>query len=113
MESVALTKLDVLDEMPEIKLCVAYLHKGKRIEELPLNLDHCEPVYEELPGWECPTKGIRDFGELPPQAKAYLDRISNYIGAKICWVFTGPKREDVIEMGYQLSGAVFRYQGNH
>lgn len=96
---VALTKLDVLDEMPEIKLCIAYLHNGKRIEEFPPNLERCEPVYEGLPGWENPTKEIREFGKLPPQAKAYIDKISTYVGVKMAWVFTGPQRGNVVEMG--------------
>ncbi len=99
VDKVALTKLDVLDRASEIKFCVAYLYQGERIEGFPLNLDHCEPVYERLPGWERPTKGIREFGQLPPQAKVYLDRISSYIGVEISWVFTGPGREDVIEVG--------------
>lgn len=99
VERVALTKLDVLDRTPRVKLCVAYLYKGERIEDFPLSLEGCEPIYEELPGWESPTRGVRDLGKLPQEARAYIERIANYIGVKICWAFTGPKREDMIEMG--------------
>jgi len=99
VQRVALTKLDVLDRVPRIKLCVAYLYKGEKIEDFPLSLDHCEPVYEEFPGWENPTKGIRDFGKLPQKASDYIKRIVDYIGVKICWAFTGPKREDRVEIG--------------
>ena len=78
---------------------MAYQYKGERIEDFPLSLEGCEPIYEELPGWESPTRGIRDLGKLPQEARAYIERIANYIEAKICWAFTGPKREDMIEMG--------------
>ena len=98
-DSLALTKLDVLDGQAEIKVCVAYNHRGDRIEEMPADLgvlEACEPVYETLHGWDTPTAGLRDFAMLPDAARRYVDRLSELCGAEIGIVSTGADRTETI-----------------
>jgi adenylosuccinate synthase len=98
-DSLAITKLDVLDELPEVKLCTGYRHEGQLLEELPSDLsvlEACEPVYESLAGWDRPTAGVRDFPSLPPNAQRYLERLSDLVGAEIGIVSTGPDRRDTV-----------------
>jgi adenylosuccinate synthase len=98
-DSLAITKLDVLDELPEVKLCTGYRHEGQLLEELPSDLsvlEACEPVYETLAGWDKPTAGVRDFASLPPNAQRYLERLSDLVGAEIGIVSTGPDRRDTV-----------------
>src|SRR5262249_23251265 len=80
------TKLDVLDELAEIPVCVGYKINGKKTDEIPAQVsgyDKIEPVYRKLPGWRKSTEGIRDYGKLPKQARAYLSFIEKEAGAKI------------------------------
>ena len=98
-DSLALTKLDVLDDLPEIKVCASYRHEGKTVEEFPGDLsvlEACEPVYETLPGWKEPTGAARVFGDLPKAAQAYVDRLSELSRCEIGIVSTGPDRADTI-----------------
>jgi adenylosuccinate synthase len=98
-DSLALTKLDVLDHLAEIKVCVAYRHQGETLQEMPADLavlEACEPVYETLPGWSQSTVGSREFGRLPPAAQRYVDRLSELVGGEVGIVSTGPEREDTI-----------------
>jgi adenylosuccinate synthase len=98
-DSLALTKLDVLDHLAEIKVCVAYRHQGETLQEMPADLavlEACEPVYETLPGWSQSTAGSREFGRLPPAAQRYVDRLSELVGGEVGIVSTGPEREDTI-----------------
>jgi adenylosuccinate synthase len=98
-DSLALTKLDVLDLLPEIKVCAAYRYEGRTLEEFPADLsvaEACEPVYETLPGWNEPTGGARDFGDLPAAARRYVERLSDLAGCEIGIVSTGPDRADTI-----------------
>jgi adenylosuccinate synthase len=98
-ECLALIKLDVLDELPEIKVCTGYRVGGETIEEFPSDLsviEACEPVYETLPGWGAPTAGVRDFNRLPPAAQRYVDRLAELVGCEIGILSTGPDREDTI-----------------
>jgi adenylosuccinate synthase len=95
LDSIALTKLDVLDPLAEIKVCVAYSYRGERIEEFPADLavlEACEPVYETLPGWSGSSEGVRDFGALPQNAQAYVERLSRLVGCEVAIVSTGPDR---------------------
>jgi adenylosuccinate synthase len=97
--SVALTKLDVLDALDEIKVCVGYNLNGKKCESLPAvsqDLRRVEPVYETLPGWKSETLGITDLRELPPKAREYINFLSNQIGVEIGLVSTGPERSQTI-----------------
>lgn len=97
--SVALTKLDVLDALDEIKVCVGYNLNGKKCESLPSvsqDLRRVEPVYETLPGWKSSTLGITDLTELPRAAREYVNFLSNQIGVQIGLVSTGPERTQTI-----------------
>jgi adenylosuccinate synthase len=94
-----ITKLDVLDTLPEIKVCVGYRLDGEDIDILPLDADDivaCEPVYETFAGWSESTFGITQWDRLPSNARAYLKRIEQLIGAPIDMVSTGPDREHTI-----------------
>ena len=96
VEHLALTKLDILDKLSEIKLCVGYRYKGEIIDTSPVNLDEIEPVYETLKGWQSPTDNIKSFDELPNLAKAYIQRIEELTGCFIKLVSLGPKRDQLI-----------------
>jgi adenylosuccinate synthase len=99
LAGLCLTKLDVLDGLAEIKICTAYRLDGKVLDTPPLLMDRfgdCEPVYETLPGWKAPTAGVTSFGALPPEAKAYLQRIEQLAGVPIDIVSTGADRDAVI-----------------
>ena len=97
--SVALTKLDVLDALDEIKVCVGYNLNGKKCDSLPAvsqDLRRVEPVYETLPGWKSSTLGVTDLRDLPPHAREYINFLSNHIGVEIGLVSTGPERSQTI-----------------
>lgn len=91
----ALMKLDVLDGFEKIKICKAYKQNGKIIDYFPSNLDNIEPVYEELNGWDS-IKGISSFDKLPPNAKAYIEKIEELTGVRIGFISTSPERKDTI-----------------
>ena len=97
--SVALTKLDVLDALEEIKVCVGYKLDGKLCESLPAvsqDLRRIEPVYETLPGWQSSTVGTTELSSLPANARRYVDFLSEKIGVEIGLVSTGPERSQTI-----------------
>ena len=97
--SLALTKLDVLDALDEIKVCVGYKLHGEIIETFPSvsqDLDQIEPIYETLEGWKSETLGITNLAELPVKAREYVDFLSNSIGVEIGLVSTGPERDQTI-----------------
>src|SRR5216110_598509 len=97
--SVALTKLDVLDALDEIKVCIGYRLDGRELESLPavsLDLRRVEPVYETLPGWKSSTLGVTELDDLPKAARAYVDFLSDKIGVEIGLVSTGPERTQTI-----------------
>jgi adenylosuccinate synthase len=99
VDGLCITKLDVLDGMPTIRICVAYSVGGKRLDLLPSGAEAvaaCEPIYEELPGWTQSTFGVKGFDALPVNARAYLDRIEKLTGVPIAMVSTGPEREETI-----------------
>ena len=101
INGLAITKLDVLDGLPSIKVCIAYEYRGKRRELAPLDAagwDECKPVYLEFPGWEESTCGIRDFSKLPPAARAYLRSVEELAGTHIALVATGADRDDTIAL---------------
>jgi adenylosuccinate synthase len=98
-DSIALTRLDILDEMETIKVCVAYTIDGKRAEYPPADpavLATCEPVYEELPGWQTSICEIADFEELPPEAAQFVERIEQIVGVRADVVGVGPARSQSI-----------------
>ncbi len=106
-DSLVLTKLDVLDELDEVKVCVAYKLDGKIIEEMPATssaLDRVEPVYEALPGWKSPTRSITSIRQLPQRAKDYLNFLEEQTGVEIGSISTGPERnETAIQVGSKLA----------
>ena len=98
-DSLALTKLDVLDELDEIKICTSYEIEGERIDTFPAvsqDLRRLKPVYETLPGWRTETLGITNFNELPEKAKQYVEFLSRSIGVEIGLISTGPERDQTI-----------------
>jgi adenylosuccinate synthase len=98
-DCLALTKLDVLDLLAEIKICTGYRAGDEVLNDFPADitvLESCEPVYETLPGWGVSTVGARDFKDLPKEAQAYVDRLSDLCGADIGIVSTGPDRDDTL-----------------
>ena len=99
MTGTCITKLDVLDGLPEIRLCTGYRVRGQPVQLLPTGADavaECEPVYETLAGWTESTVGVKSFEALPPNARAYLERIEALTGVPIAMVSTGPDRSETI-----------------
>ncbi len=99
INGIALTKLDVLDELDEIQMCVKYEIAGKQIDYLPAAVDEqlkVKPIYKTFPGWKKSTKGIRNLKDLPDNAKKYIHAVEDFVGAKISSVSTSPEREDTI-----------------
>ncbi len=99
ISGVCITKLDVLDGLPEIKICVGYELHGQRTDILPLDADDivaCQPIYEHFAGWTEPTVGLTQWDQLPLNARRYLERIQQCMDAPIDMVSTGPDREQTI-----------------
>ena len=99
LSGLCITKLDVLDGLKEINICVGYRINDSVIELSPSGADAlslCEPMYEELPGWTESTAGVTLWDELPQNAKDYLRRIEDVVGVPIDIVSTGPDREETI-----------------
>ena len=99
IDGIALTKLDVLDELDEIKICVAYEINGKKIDYLPAAVDDqlkVKPIYKTYDGWRSSTVGIKNFDELPKNAKIYIQDLEKFIETKISSISTSPEREDTI-----------------
>jgi len=99
IDGIALTKLDVLDELDEIKMCILYELNGKKIDYLPAAVEDqlkINPIYETFPGWKTSTNGIKNLNELPENAKKYVFAIEDFIGSKISSISTSPEREDTI-----------------
>ena len=97
----AITRLDILDTLPRLKICVGYRLDGKAIDYFPSSitaLDRCQPVYEELPGWQVPTTHIRQYEKLPPKARQYLARLAELAGCPINLVCVDPEREQTIQV---------------
>jgi adenylosuccinate synthase len=99
IDEVAITKIDVLDELEKIKICVAYEYKGKTYTNIPGDpgfLEKCVPVYEEHPGWKKDTSGVTAYEDLPRNAINYLKRVSELIGTKITLVSVGKSRKQTL-----------------
>ncbi len=107
IDSLVVTKLDVFDTQREIQVCVGYRSKGEPIREMPASaeeLARVEPVYRTLPGWRCPTYGIRDSQALPQAARDYLRFISDELAVEIGMISTGPERDaTIIPSGSRLA----------
>ena len=99
LDSVAITRLDILDELDKLKICVAYKYNGEILEDYPADLDilsKVEPVYEEFDGWKTSTANIREYDKLPENAKKYLKRLSEVIDTEISIVSVGAGRDETI-----------------
>jgi adenylosuccinate synthase len=109
-DSLALTKLDVLDELAEIPVCTGYRHEGEALDELPGDVEvlaRCEPVYETLPGWRAPSRGRRSFDSLPRNAQRYVERLAELVGCEVGLISTSPDRADTILRGKSATAAWF------
>jgi adenylosuccinate synthase len=99
IDGIALTKLDILDGLDEIKVAVGYKLDGKEIDRLPASQGaqaRVEPIYETLPGWQESTAGARSWADLPAEAVKYARRLEELIGAPVAMLSTSPEREDTI-----------------
>ena len=97
----AMTKLDVLSDLDEIPLVVAYKLDGQVITEMPFPaaLEKCEPVFETMKGWKCKISGVRNWWDLPEEAKAFVNRVEQTVGQVIRWISVGPERHSIIRRG--------------
>jgi len=96
---IALTHLDIYDSFPSIKICAAYKVDGRILTSFPSDisvLEKCEPVYEEIEGWQQPTSGIRDFAQLPQAARNYISRLEMFLSCPISLLSVGPERDQMI-----------------
>jgi adenylosuccinate synthase len=99
IDELAVTNLDGLDDVDPIRVCVGYRLNGKRLEVPPcdaVQLDNCEPIYEEMAGWKQSTISAKKLSQLPLHARNYVKRLSQLTGAKISIVSVGPKRAQTI-----------------
>ncbi|MEI6085550.1 MAG: adenylosuccinate synthase [Verrucomicrobiota bacterium] len=99
IDELAVTKMDVLDTVPKIKVCVAYKLDGKLIDTVPADVDdlaRCKPVYQEFDGWQTSTKLVRDFDDLPKRARSYLNKLAQLSGTKLGIVSVGARREETM-----------------
>ena len=99
LTSLSLTKLDVLDGLPELKICNGYEYLGEKLSVAPVGADalaQCQPIYEVMPGWSENTQGITVFEELPQAAKNYIKRLEELVEVPIDIVSTGPDRDETI-----------------
>ena len=99
IDGIALTKLDVLDKLEEIKICIAYEINGKKIDYLPASVEDqikIKPIYKTFKGWKTSTSGIKNFEDLPKNAKTYINQLEKFIETKISSISTSPERNDTI-----------------
>ena len=99
IHGIALTKLDVLDELEEIKMCIGYELNGKKIDYLPAASEdqfNIKPIYKSFPGWKTKTQGIRNLKDLPDKALRYVHALEDFVGARISSISTSPERDDTI-----------------
>ena len=101
LTELVITKLDVLSEFSEIKVCVAYEYEGERYEHFPPNqtiFNKCEPIYESLPGWSEDITAARQVDDLPKEARSYLETIESLVGTRVSWASVGPGRDQIVEL---------------
>lgn len=99
LSSLCITKLDVLDGLKTVRICVKYKTNDAEFTQMPANadvLEHCEPIYEDMPGWSETTYGVREYNALPQNAKNYLKRLEELVGVEISSISTGPDRHETI-----------------
>ena len=99
LSGIVLTKLDVLDELETIRICTAYRYKGKVLNDPPFDqelLPECEPIYEDMPGWQESTFGITDYDKIPQKARDYIARLEELLEIPVVIISTGPGRKQTI-----------------
>jgi adenylosuccinate synthase len=99
LDALALTKLDVLDDLDEIKICAGYRINGREIDQVPYDagqMSEAEPVYETMPGWKEKTVGVSRFQDLPEKAREYIARLAELSGAPFAFISTGAERNETI-----------------
>ena len=99
VSELAIMKLDVLDELERIKICVGYRFKGKLYKDFPMDfevLNQAQPVYEEIPGWQTPTTGVRVYGKLPKNARSYIERLERLLKVRVKYISNGTQRDQII-----------------
>jgi len=106
VSGLCITKLDVLDGMEKVKLCIGYRVEGARLDLLPLGAEEaarCEPIYEELSGWSASTVGVSSYDELPAPARVYLERLQSICGVPVDMISTGAERKETIVRRHPFS----------
>ena len=96
---IAITRLDILDDFAQLKLCVGYELDGDKIDYFPASvaaLERCQPIYEELPGWQASTRHIRQYEQLPSEARQYIARLEEFTSCPVNLICVGPGREETI-----------------
>jgi adenylosuccinate synthase len=96
----AITRLDIFDVLPTLKICIGYRLDGEIIDYFPASiakLEKCQPIYEEMPGWQVPTTDIRKYEDLPVQARRYLQRLEELVSCPVNLVCVGPERDQTIQ----------------
>ncbi len=99
VSELAIMKLDVMDDLKEVKIATSYTYKGKKFTEFPHDYDaltKAKPVYETMPGWQADTRKVRKYKDLPPQARKYLERLEALLKVKIKYISVGSKRDEII-----------------
>lgn len=99
--SIAVTKLDILDELDYLNICVEYKYKGKTITNFPSQLsalEEVEPIYERVDGWKTDTSGVKKYSDLPENAKKYVERLSQLLELKVDFIAIGPRRDQIVSV---------------
>ena len=99
VDTLVITKMDVLDGLEELQICTGYRYQGERLQFFPTGietLDEVEPILESHPGWESDTSGIREYDDLPENARSYLKRLSELVNTDISVVSVGPDRQETV-----------------
>ena len=105
INGIALTKLDVLDELEEIKICIAYELDGKKIDYLPAAVEDqlkVKPIYKSFQGWRTSTRGIKNFDKLPPNAKKYINELEKFIETKVSSISTSPREDTILSKSFLI-----------
>jgi adenylosuccinate synthase len=102
LSELAVLKLDVMDTLPTVRLCVAYEHHGEKLTTLPYHqsvVHDVKPVYVDLPGWQTDLTACREVADLPAEARAYLALVEEHVGVPVTFVGTGPERDQYVRLG--------------
>jgi adenylosuccinate synthase len=108
LDAMVITKLDVLDGLARVPICVGYRADGAVCDEFPADLrrlQRCTPELESMPGWSAPTAGVKRFEDLPPEARAYVERLEQLTGVPALLISTGTGRDDTIVRNAALAAA--------